>query len=158
MDEYIAEEFDEQTGISKSQASLRKNRKRNNENIYGNGKGIPQCDLYSPYSDSGGGSRMFPIIKYCTKVSPTERKLPNGERNPHVTLKPVELIKWLIKLVTPINGKTIDITAGSCTHAVACEELNKNEGYNLKYIDIELMNTESEPYCDVGKMRVEEVV
>ena len=158
MDEYIAEEFDEQTGISKSQASLRKNRKRNNENIYGNGKGIPQCDLYSPYSDSGGGSRMFPIIKYCTKVSPTERKLPNGERNPHVTLKPVELIKWLIKLVTPINGKTIDITAGSCTHAVSVEELNKNEGYNLKYIDIELMNTKSEPYCDVGKMRVEEVV
>lgn len=158
MDEYIAEEFDEQTGISKSQASLRKNRKRNNENIYGNGKGIPQCDLYSPYSDSGGGSRMFPIIKYCTKVSPTERKLPNGERNPHVTLKPVELIKWLIKLVTPINGKTIDITAGSCTHAVSVEELNKNEGYNLKYIDIELMNTESEPYCDIGKMRVEEVV
>lgn len=107
---------------------------------------------------TGGGSRMFPIIKYCPKVSPKERQLPNGKRNPHVTLKPVELIKWLIKLVTPKDGTTIDITAGSCTHAVAVEELNKEEGYNLKYINIELMNTETEPYCDVCKMRVESIV
>lgn len=109
-------------------------------------------------NQTGGGSRIFPIIKYCPKVSPKERLLPNGERNPHVTLKPKELIKWLIKLVTPKDGTTIDITAGSCTHAVAVEELNRDEGYNLKYIDIELMNTETEPYCDVGKMRVESIV
>jgi len=154
MDEYIAEEFDEQTGDRKGGTS-----NGNAEiNIAGNGVTPLRRGTLISRDDSGGGSRMFPIIKYCTKVSPTERKLPNGERNPHVTLKPVGLIKWLIKLVTPINGKTIDITAGSCTHAVACEELNKNEGYNLKYIDIELMNTKSEPYCDVGKMRVEEVV
>jgi site-specific DNA-methyltransferase (adenine-specific) len=155
IDEYIAEEFDEQTGNKESKKSMR-GIGFSNSLVYGNGD--KDFDTERGYNDSGGGSRMFPIIKYCTKVSTTERKLPNGERNPHVTLKPVELIKWLIKLVTPINGKTIDITAGSCTHAVACEELNKNEGYNLKYIDIELMNTESEPYCDVGKMRVEEVV
>jgi len=108
-------------------------------------------------TDIGGGSKNFTIIKYQPKVSPKERKLPNGERNPHVTLKPKELIKWLIKLLTPIDGFTIDITAGSCTHAVACEELNKKDGYNLKYINIELMNTEKEPYCDVGKMRVEDL-
>ena len=84
--------------------------------------------------------------------------LKNGERNPHVTLKPVDLIKWLIKLITPINGFTIDITAGSCTHALACEELNTDGGYNLKYIDIELCNDEENPYCDVGKQRVEDVV
>ena len=74
---------------------------------------------------------------------------------PYVTLKPVELIKWLIKLLTPIDGTTIDITAGSCTHAVACEQLNRDDGYNLKYIDMELQNTEEEPYCNVGKMRLE---
>lgn len=104
------------------------------------------------------GSRLFTIIKYNQKVSPKERMLPNGEHNPHVTLKPVEIIKWLIKLLTPPNGTTIDITAGSCTHAVACEQLNKNDGYNLKWIDIEMMNTEKEPYCDVGKMRIGAVV
>ena len=31
-----------------------------------------------------------------------------------------------------------------------------NEGYNLKWINIELLNTKEDPYCDVGKMRVEE--
>ena len=56
------------------------------------------------------------------------------------------------------SRKLSNITAGSCTHAVAVEELNRDEGYNLKYIDIELMNTETEPYCDVGKMRVESIV
>lgn len=103
------------------------------------------------------GSRYFPIIKYCLKVAPHERRLPNGERNPHVTVKPVELIKWLIKLLTPKDGITIDITAGSCTHAVACEKLNYEQNYGLRWVDIELMNTESEPYCYVGKQRVENV-
>lgn len=156
FDEYMAQELDQQTGISKSSGGQINSCFRSNSLIYRTGEDkIEKKD--GGYGDIGGGSRMFPIIKYCPKVSPKERLLPNGERNPHVTLKPVELIKWLIKLVTPTNGKTIDITAGSCTHAVACEELNK-EGYNLRYIDIEMMNTETEPYCNVGKMRVEGIV
>ena len=49
---------------------------------------------------------------------------------------------------------------------IVCEQIKKRhgnqrkdvlKGYNLKYIDIELMNTETEPYCDVGKMRVEDI-
>jgi len=155
IDEYIAKEFDKQTGEKTSKRSMR-GIGFSDSLVYG--KGDKNFNTERGYNDSGGGSRMFPIIKYCPKVSPKERQLPNGERNPHVTLKPVELIKWLIKLVTPKDGTTIDITAGSCTHAVAVEELNRDEGYNLKYIDIELMNTETEPYCDVGKMRVESIV
>lgn len=163
IDEYIAKEFDKQTGTSKSTGGTgRASRIGRTRHIYGAFNDQINEDYFNPslggYGDVGGGSRLFTIIKYCPKVSPKERKLPNGERNPHVTLKPVELIKWLIKLVTPKDGTTIDITAGSCTHAVAVEELNKEEGYNLKYINIELMNTEKEPYCDVGKMRVENIV
>jgi site-specific DNA-methyltransferase (adenine-specific) len=101
---------------------------------------------------------MFPIIKYCPKVSPSERKLPSGARNPHVTLKPIALIKWLIKLLTPVGGYTIDITAGSSTHGVAVTELNLYENYNLKWLNIEIMNTETDPYCDVGKQRIENVL
>lgn len=155
FDEYAKELLDEQTGIRISGSNC----VRRKEGTFFEHGGFGKAgDVQITYGDSGGGSRMFPIIKYCTKVSPKERLLPNGERNPHVTLKPKELIKWLIKLVTPKNGTTIDITAGSCTHAVAVEELNRDEGYNLKYIDIELMNTETEPYCDIGKMRVENIV
>lgn len=153
MDEYVAELFDEQTGNRKGGSS-----NGNAEvNVDGNGVTPLRRGTLVSRNDDGGGSRMFTVIKYQRKVSPSERELPNGERNPHVTLKPIELIKWLIKLLTPIDGTTIDITAGSCTHAVACEELNKLDGYNLKYIDIELMNTEDEPYCNVGKMRVEAI-
>lgn len=101
-------------------------------------------------------SRILTVIKYCQKPTTKEKQLSDGSKNIHVTVKPVELIKWLIKLLTPINGTTIDITAGSCTHAVASEELNK-DGYNLSWIDIELSNTEKEPYCNIGKMRVENI-
>jgi site-specific DNA-methyltransferase (adenine-specific) len=158
LDEYIAQELDDQTGISKSSGgSGDKSKGALGKNLYGDYKNEELATHAGGLGDVGGGSRMFTIIKYCPKVAPKERMLPNGERNPHVTLKPVELIKWLIKLLTPVNGVSIDITAGSCTHAVACQELNKNDGYNLKWIDIELTNTEEEPYCNVGKMRVEAV-
>lgn len=159
LDEFTAQILDEQTGISKSTGgSGDKSKGALGKSIYGVYANQELATHAGGLNDVGGGSRLFTVIKYNQKVSPKERMLPNGERNPHVTLKPVELIKWLIKLLTPINGTTIDITAGSCTHAVACEELNKNDGYNLNWIDIEMMNTEKEPYCDVGKMRIEAVV
>lgn len=152
LDEYTAELLDEQTGISQSRKGNPRQALVKNDIPLMNSKNVQvNCE----YDDIGGGSRMFTVIKYNQKVSPKERLLPNGERNPHVTLKPVELIKWLIKLLTPINGTTIDITAGSCTHAVAVEQLNKNDEYNLKWVDIELTNTEEEPYCDTGKTRLE---
>ena len=163
IDDEIAREIDLQTGITKSSGgsgiASTSSRARHIYGAFNNEINEHyQNDSLGGYGDIGGGSRLFPIFKYCPKVSPSERTLPNGERNPHVTLKPVELIKWIIKLITPIDGFTIDITAGSCTHAVACEELNIENGYNLKYIDIELCNDEENPYCDVGKKRVEAVV
>lgn len=162
LDEHTADILDEQTGMTKSVGgSGESSRLGRARHIYGAYQDKTNADYINDslggYGDAGGGSRYFPIIKYCPKVAPHERQLSNGERNPHVTVKPVELIKWLIKLLTPKDGMTIDITAGSCTHAVACEELNRECSYNLKWVDIELMNTESDPYCDIGKQRVEAV-
>jgi site-specific DNA-methyltransferase (adenine-specific) len=91
---------------------------------------------------------------YCAKPTKKEK----GESNSHVTVKPKALIKWLIKLVTPIGGRTIDITAGSGTHGVACEELNRDENYNLHWLNIEMLNTENEPYCEIAKKRIQNVV
>jgi site-specific DNA-methyltransferase (adenine-specific) len=159
LDEYTAQILDKQTGISKSSGgSGDKSKGALGKSIYGTYSNEELAEHAGGLGDVGGGSKLFTVIKYNQKVSPKERLLPNGERNPHVTLKPVELIKWLIKLLTPIDGKTIDICAGSCTHAVACEELNKNDGYNLKWLNIELMNTENEPYCNTGKVRIEQYV
>ncbi len=114
------------------------------------------------HGDTGGASRFFLKIDeedfvpffYCAKATKKEK----GEGNIHVTVKPKALIKWLIKLVTPIDGKTIDITAGSGTHGLSCEELNKEEGYNLKWINIELLNSEKEPYCEIAMNRIKSVI
>lgn len=63
----------------------------------------------------GGASRFF----YCAKASKKER----GEFNNHPTVKPLKLIKYLIKLVTPPGGICLDPFEGSGTHALACLEL-----------------------------------
>lgn len=160
FDKYTAQILDEQTGKSKSSGGRSNSVFRSNSQIYRTGEdNIKKED--PGYGDTGGGSRLFPIIKYNTKVSPKERKLKDGTRNHHVTVKPKELIKWLIKLVTPKEGKTLDITAGSCTHGVACEELNRDEGYNLQWCNIEIDEDDkgnSLGYIDFGKKRLEEVI
>ncbi len=159
FDSSMGEILDSQSGISKSTGgSGDKSKGALGDSVYGKYKNEELSANAGGLGDVGGASRYFLNIDaddfvpfcYCPKATKKEK----GEGNTHVTVKPKELIKWLIKLVTPIDGKTIDITAGSCTHALACEELNR-EGYNLKYIDIEMMNTETDPYCNIGKMRVE---
>jgi site-specific DNA-methyltransferase (adenine-specific) len=115
-------------------------------------------DVQVTYGDEGGASRFFLNIDnenfvpflYCSKPTKKEK----GDYCNHITVKPKKLIKWLIKLVTPINGKSLDITAGSGTHGLSCEELN-NEGYNIEWVNIEMMNTEDEPYFEIAKKRIE---
>ena len=46
--------------------------------------------------DSGSAARFF----YCAKASKKDR----GDGNNHPTVKPTELMKWLVKLVTPEGG------------------------------------------------------
>lgn len=69
------------------------------------------------------------------------------EFNTHPTVKPKELIKYLIQLSTPLSDENIiiDPFMGSGTTAVACKEL----GYN--YIGFELINE----YVDIEKQRIE---
>lgn len=59
----------------------------------------------------GTAARFF----YSTKASPKERT----EGNRHPTMKPVSLMKYLIKLVTPTDGTVFDMFAGSGTTGIA---------------------------------------
>lgn len=63
--------------------------------IYGsyNGHEYPQ---QLGLGDSGSAARFF----YCAKASKKDR----GEGNNHPTVKPTELMKWLVQLVTPEGG------------------------------------------------------
>jgi site-specific DNA-methyltransferase (adenine-specific) len=69
------------------------------------------------FGDIGGASRFF----YCTKASRAERNAGLGKNdasasqtlNTHPTVKPIELMRWLVRLVTPREGTVLDPFAGS---------------------------------------------
>ena len=67
--------------------------------------------------DTGGASRFF----YVAKASRSERN-KGLERNIHPTVKPVDLMRYLIRLVTPKGGTVLDPFMGSGTTAVAAIE------------------------------------
>lgn len=66
------------------------------------------------FEDEGGASRFF----YCPKASTSERNM-GVEENDHPTVKPVELMGYLIRLVTPEGGKVLDPFGGSGTTGMA---------------------------------------
>lgn len=69
-------------------------------------------------------------------------------RNVHPTVKPVSLMQWLARLVTPKNGKVLDPFMGSGTCGMACMV----EGF--RYTGIEL-DPESQGYLDWARARIE---
>jgi hypothetical protein len=71
------------------------------------------------YEDAGGASRFF----YVAKPSKREK----GESNTHPTVKPIALMRWLARLITPPGGLVLDPFAGSGTTALAC----KAEGFSF---------------------------
>lgn len=51
------------------------------------------------YADSGGPSRFFPTFRYEAKAPAAER--PRDGDTAHPTVKPLDLMRWLVRLVTP---------------------------------------------------------
>jgi site-specific DNA-methyltransferase (adenine-specific) len=71
---------------------------------------------HDTYGDQGGASRFF----YVAKASAADRSAGlAGDRNRHPTVKPVELMRWLVRLVTPPGGLVLDCFAGSGSTLVA---------------------------------------
>lgn len=68
--------------------------------------------------DSGGASRFFPIFRYEAKAPTSER--PNADGVQHPTVKPLDLMRWLVRLVTPVGAVVLEPFAGSGTTAEAC--------------------------------------
>jgi site-specific DNA-methyltransferase (adenine-specific) len=70
------------------------------------------------YGDSGGASRFFPTFRYEAKAPSSER--PRANEIAHPTVKPLDLMRWLVRLVTPRGGTVLDMFAGSGTTGEAC--------------------------------------
>ncbi len=133
----------------------------NGKNVYGKQTGIKKAMK----GDSGSASRFF----YCAKASKSERdeglntfqekrkcnsytesregmyKDRNTlQRNTHPTVKPIKLMQYLVRLVTPKDGTCLDPFLGSGSTGIAC----KKEGFNFVGIEKE------EEYFDIAENRI----
>ncbi|MCK9601261.1 MAG: site-specific DNA-methyltransferase [Sphaerochaeta sp.] len=102
LDESQAAELDKQTGTYGLMGYM----------------GADDAPMPEVNGDSGGASRFFPTFRYEAKAPTSER--PRDEGTAHPTVKPVDLMRWLVRLVTPPNGTVLDPFAGTGTTAEAC--------------------------------------
>lgn len=165
LDEQAAAALDEQTGELKS-GSLLPGHKR------GNGSGnsikthIGTGKVLNEYGgDSGGASRFFYVAKASKserntgledripetvndgRETPIDNPFQRGETkrlNTHPTVKPVALMTYLCRLITPPGGTVLDPFAGSGSTGVAAIR----EGF--AFIGIE---REAE-YAEIAKARI----
>ena len=80
---------------------------------------------------------------YCPKVSKTERN-NSALQNTHPTVKPIELMKYLCRLVTPKGGTVLDPFMGSGSTGMAA----KDEGFD--FIGIE----KEREYYEIAEARI----
>ncbi|MGW7001340.1 DNA methyltransferase [Streptomyces sp. NPDC054933] len=84
------------------------------DGVYGGGKGLPRDYVPISRDDAGGASRFFPVFRYEAKAPASERpRLADGTAHP--TVKPLALMRWLVRLVTPPGGTVLEPFAGSGT-------------------------------------------
>jgi DNA modification methylase len=116
---------------------------------------------------SEGRSRLEPSrFLYCPKASRKERDagceslprraldlFPNAQKggkkpaltgNPHPTVKPLELMRWLVRLLCPPDGLVLDPTVGSGTTGAAAVLEGR------RFIGIEL----EPPYMEIAAARI----
>jgi hypothetical protein len=135
--------------------------KYNNGELYANA-----ADQFGGYGDTGGASRFY----YTAKASRREREaglegMPQGKSgtwggdeddlsagkklvlpraNGHPTVKPLALMRWLCRLVTPPGGLILDPFTGSGSTGCAAVL----EGFRFTGIE------QSEEYCEIARRRI----
>ena len=102
--------LDAQSGESKSTTGVRA--PNGTMGYHGGASGLP--GIVSGHGDTGGASRFF----YTAKASKSDRE----HFNTHATVKPLALMRYLVRLVTPPGGVVLDMFAGSGTTLVAARQ------------------------------------
>ena len=92
--------------------------------------------------------------KPSTEMKDVEKRFTTQWKNTHPTVKPCDLMQYLVRLVTPNGWTVLDPFnwSGSTGKAVMYE--NKDRNKNYKYIWIEL----TEEYLPIAKARIEYVI
>lgn len=152
--------------------SITKRYKMNNQ-VYGD---YGYCNTWDAYKDSGSASRYY----YCAKASKKDRDegldefeekrkagygydlgyLNAGEgmfkerqtlkRNTHPTVKPTELMQYLVRLVSPKGATILDPFMGSGSTGKACMIENTERNADYKFIGIEM----TEEYLPIADARI----
>ena len=73
---------------------------------------------------------------------------PTPMANIHPTVKPIKLMQYLVRLITPPNGIVLDPFCGSGTTGIAC----KLEGF--KFVGLE----QDAEYCKIAQARIDNYV
>jgi hypothetical protein len=167
LDEEAAALLDEQSGESDSKATMR-GIGLTGSPVYGSGRS--DFDTLRGHNDTGGASRFFYVAKPdraerdigCEDLPAgvTNEETPPGTkgagnprcganragtaRNIHPTVKSVDLMRWLCRLITPKGGLVLDPFMGSGSTGVACSR----EG--LRFIGIE----RERAYFEIAKRRI----
>jgi hypothetical protein len=111
-------ELDAQSGVLTSGANPARRGSGKFRDAYGEFAGQQECTAHRG-ADTGSASRFFPAFRWQAKAPASERpRLPDGTAHP--TVKPLELMRWLVRLVTPPGGTVGDFFAGSGTTGEAC--------------------------------------
>ncbi|WP_330479952.1 site-specific DNA-methyltransferase (plasmid) [Streptomyces platensis] len=102
------------------------------------------CEPGCPVREMRQSAHSFPIFRLNSRTPAAERIEVDGVK--HETPKPLDLIRWLVRLVTPPGGTVLDPFAGSGTtlEAAALEAFNA--------VGIE----RHEPYARIARVRVEQ--
>ena len=123
LDESQAAELDRQSGNVKTGATKPHRRDPDSSPMFKVGKWM----THSQPASEGGASRFF----YVAKAPKSERPVVDGTAHP--TVKPLALMKWLVRMVTPPGGTVLDPFAGSGTTLEAA----MLEGFNVIGIERE---------------------
>jgi site-specific DNA-methyltransferase (adenine-specific) len=162
IDEEVAAQVDEQSGVSTSAGG----RIGNKDGAYANQGSTGWSGDHKAgdpgYQDTGGASRYFYTSKasskerwcYCRVCKVAFQRTDDEERDTHSdhiadvvmhpTQKPVDLMEWLVRLVTPAGGILLDPFCGTGTTAVAA----KKNGFNFVTCDLD------ENYVKIAQARL----
>jgi len=103
-----------QSGSNNFKQSSSKEKNGNQGSAYG-AESRPDGTEMISYGDQGSAARFF----YCSKASKEDR----GKGNNHPTVKPIKVMEYLVKLVTPVGGIVLDPFMGTGTTMIACKNL-----------------------------------
>lgn len=107
LDEATSAMLDQQSGVTTSPTSTGRGASSKASSMSGGTLGA-QGKVWAP-GDTGGASRFF----YAAKAPKSERPVVDGITHP--TVKPLSLMRHLVKLVTPAGGTILDPFAGTGT-------------------------------------------